>query len=126
MGSEKAERPVVRREALGEAVRALLPIEKLKRQSPRGAPFERELHEFLLTNFSGYTVSSGAISGHWANDLGHDEYGEHREYCVAMPSREGLRTLEIFLATLAHDLGEECILVQIGSEMVLVYRTDGA
>lgn len=122
--SERPPKPLprVRREGLGLAVRALLPTEKLKWRSARGPSYERELHDFLLTNFNGYTVSSGCISGHWADPSGNDEYGEHREYCVAIPSGEGIEALEVFLSTLAEELEEECILLEAGAEIRLVYR----
>lgn len=110
------------REVLGKAARTLLPIQKLKETSPRGVPFEKELHDFLFTNFNGYTVSSGSISGHWADDSGHDHYGEHRQYSVALPNEESIRSLEVFLATLAADLDEECIYFETAGEISLIYR----
>src|SRR6476660_3037431 len=99
--------PEVRRETLGFAVSVLLPLEKLKKRSPRGKPFEQEIHEFLATSFSGYTVASGNLSGHWKDDLENDHYGEHREYRVALPERSFSHTLEVFLAGLAHEMEEE-------------------
>jgi len=56
--------PKAKREILGEIAVTLLPVEKLKLASPRGVPFENEIHDFLVTHFNGYTVSSGSISGH--------------------------------------------------------------
>jgi hypothetical protein len=117
--------PAIKRETLGRVGSALLPIEKLKLESPRGALFERELHEFLLTNHNGYTVNSGTISGHWTDDAGKDHYGEHREYRVALPNADSVAAFEVFLATLAHDLGEECIYVEISGEIRLVYALAG-
>ena len=98
-----------------------MPIEKLKRESPRGKSFEVELHEFLLTSFNGYTVSSGNIAGHWKDDRGQDHYGEHREYRVALPAANFVPSLEVFLAGLAYEMQEECIYVEIGSEIILIY-----
>jgi hypothetical protein len=113
--------PRVRREALGFVAAVLLPIEKLKARSPRGRPFEQEIHEFLLTNFNGYTVASGNISGHWKDDSGRDHYGEHREYRVAMPNRTFSASLHVFLAGLGCEMEEECIYVEVASEIFLVY-----
>lgn len=113
--------PAVKRETLGRVAAALLPIEKLKTNSPRGLPFEREIHDFLVTNFNGYTVSSGNISGHWKDDTGHDHYGEHRQYKVAVAADESIHSLEVFLAELASDMGEECIYLEVGREIFLVY-----
>ena len=113
--------PKIKRESLGQVAAALLPIEKLKLRSPRGTPFEREIHDFLVTNFNGYTVSSGNISGHWKDDAGHDHYGEHRQYKVAVGAKEAVESFEVFLADIAADMEEECIYVEIGREINLVY-----
>jgi hypothetical protein len=118
--------PEIKRETLGQIAAALLPIEKLKNRSPRGTAFEKELHEFLLTNYNGYTVNSGTISGHWTDDAGKDHYGEHREYRVALPNADSVAAFEVFLATLAHDLGEECIYVEAAGEIRLIYATASA
>jgi len=100
----------------------LLPIEKLKQRSPRGIPFEHEIHDFLSTNLSGYTVASGNISGHWKDQAGVDYYGEHREYRVALPpSPTAQETLEVFLATLAHEMREACIYLEHRGESFLIY-----
>jgi len=115
--------PTVKRESLGRVAVALLPIEKLKLKSPRGTPFEREIHDFLVTNFNGYTVSSGNISGHWKDDTGHDHYGEHRQYKVALAAEESIRSFEVFLAEIAAEMREECIYMEIGREIFLIYST---
>ena len=99
----------LKRETLGQVAVVLLPIEKLKVKSPRGVPFEREIHDFLVTSFNGYTVSSGNISGHWKDDTGHDHYGEHRQYKVAVAAQEAIHCFEIFLAGIATEMQEECI-----------------
>ncbi|MGZ8899643.1 MAG: hypothetical protein ACXW3Z_06070 [Limisphaerales bacterium] len=116
--------PPVKRECLGQLAVALLPIEKLKIKSPRGVPFEREIHDFLVTNFNGYTVSSGNISGHWKDDHGHDHYGEHRQYKVAVAAQEGIASFEVFLSEIATEMREECIYVEIGREIFLVYAAN--
>ena len=116
--------PRVKRESLGQLAAALLPIEKLKLKSPRGVAFEREIHDFLVTNFNGYTVSSGNISGHWKDDHGHDHYGEHRQYKVALAGNESIQSFQVFLAEMARDIGEECIYVEIGREISLIYHSE--
>ena len=113
--------PAVKRESLGQVAVALLPIEKLKLKSPRGLPFEREIHDFLVTSFNGYTVSSGNISGHWKDNTGHDHYGEHRQYKVALGAQESVQSFEVFLAEIADEMGEECIYMEVGREIFLVY-----
>ena len=116
--------PKVKRESLGQLAVALLPIEKLKLKSPRDVPFELEIHDFLVANFNGYTVSSGNISGHWKDDAGHDHYGEHRQYKVAVAAPESLQSFEVFLADLAAEMKEECIYVEVGREILLVYASE--
>ncbi|HUS37284.1 MAG TPA: hypothetical protein VM680_18200 [Verrucomicrobiae bacterium] len=112
------------RESMGSVAAMLLPIDKLKKPSPRGVPFEREIHEFLSTNLNGYTVASGNISGYWKDNHGHEIYGEHREYRVALPpSQTARQTLEIFLGTLAHEMGEACIYLECGGEAFLIYAS---
>ena len=113
--------PPIKLESLGQVGVALLPIQKLKLKSPRGVPFEREIHDFLVTNFNGYTVSSGNISGHWKDDTGHDHYGEHRQYKVALGAQESIQSFEVFLAEIAAEMREECIYMEIGREIFLVY-----
>jgi hypothetical protein len=112
--------PRVKAVRLGKIAVVLLPIEKLKQRSPRDLPFEQEFHEFLFTNFSGYTVASGNISGHWSDDSGRDHYGEHRQYTVAVAAVEAIRVLEVFLATLAREMGEQCIYLEFGQEAFLI------
>jgi hypothetical protein len=110
------------RESMGPVAAMLLPIEKLKLLSPRGVPFEREIHEFLSTNLNGYTVASGNISGYWKDHHGREIYGEHREYRVALPpSATARQTLEIFLGTLAREMSETCIYVEHSGEAFLIY-----
>lgn len=115
--------PNVKRESLGQTAVALLPIEKLKLKSPRGVSFETEIHDFLVTNFNGYTVYSGNISGHWKDDAGHDHYGEHRQYKVATGAKESLQSFEVFFAEMAAEMREECIYMEIGREIYLVYAS---
>jgi hypothetical protein len=124
--SEPKPLPKVKCESLGEMAVTLLPLHKLKLPSPRGAPFEKEIHEFLVTNFNGYTVSSGSTSGHWKDDAGRDHYGEHRQYKVAISAAESRASLEVFLADLAREMGEECIYMEVGREILLIYRNEEA
>jgi hypothetical protein len=114
----------VKKEVLGPVGVALLPSEKIMLKSPRGESFEREIHQYLIARFNGYTVSSGNISGHWKDDQGRDHYGEHREYKVPLPTPGHVRGFQIFLANLAAEMGEECIYVEMGSEISLIYRAE--
>lgn len=112
----------LKREILGQIAVTLLPMEKLKLASPRGVPFENEIHDFLVAHFNGYTVSSGSISGHWKDDAGRDHYGEHRQYKVATGAGGSRESLEEFLAKLAREMGEECIYLEAGREILLIYQ----
>ena len=122
MKEEPKSLPAIKCDALGRKGTALLPLEKLKKNSPRGVSYEKEIHDFLLTNFNGYTVCSGNISGHWKDDSGKDHYGEHREYRVAIPTVEIEQFFRAYLAGLAAEIEEECIYLELGSELYLVYR----
>ena len=113
---------VVKKDVLGCLALALFPLEKLKHSSPGGKPFEQEIHHFLVRKFNGYTVSSGNISGHWKDDAGHDHYGEHRAYKVALPNDELRAAFEQFLARMAREMGEECIYAEINGEILLIYQ----
>lgn len=113
--------PKTKQERLGPIAAVLLPIEKLKDTSPHGRPYEREIHDYLVGHFNGYTVSSGNISGHWKDDSGRDHYGEHREYKVALPNKESATELQDYLAQLASEMGEECIYAEFGAEIFLIY-----
>ena len=68
----KEEKHKVKREVLGDLALALFPLEKLKHPTPRGESFEKEIHDFLVGKFNGYTVSSGNISGDWKDGTGKD------------------------------------------------------
>ena len=107
---------------MGAVATMLLPIEKLKKPSPRGVPFEKEIHDFLAITFNGYTVASGNISGHWKDNTARDHYGEHRQYRVALPpSPTARQSLETFLASLAHEMQENCIYLEYAGEAFLIY-----
>jgi hypothetical protein len=109
---------------MGSVAAMLLPIDKLKQPSPRGEPFEQEIHEFLSTTLNGYTVASGNISGHWKDNSGRDHYGEHRQYRVALPpSVTARKALDIFLGTLAREMNETCIYLEHAGEAFLIYAT---
>lgn len=113
--------PKVKAELLGQTGVLLLPVEKMSLKSPRGESFEHEVHDFLFTNFNGYTVASGNISGHWSDEKGRDHYGEHRQYKIALPNRDAIRSLEVFIATLARELKEECIYFELADAVYLIY-----
>jgi hypothetical protein len=107
-------------EGLGKVMNILLPSVKMKSFSPRGEVFEQEWHEFLLKHFSGYTVTSGSITGYWQRDGGREECNEHREYQIAVRPRDGRKILERYVANLARELGEESVYVTFDGEALLI------
>ena len=109
-------------ETLGCMAVALLPANKVRLASPRGKTFQEEIHEFLITNFTGYTVASGNISGWWKDAEGKELQGQHIEYKVALPNDPAaLGTLQAFLASLAFEMKEECLYLEIGSHASLIF-----
>lgn len=109
------------KESLGRLGILLLPSLKLKTVSPRGKIYEQEVHDFLVENFSGYTVASGNITGFWKDSQGRQHYGEHQEYRVGFLNEEKIPTLENFIAELAEELGEQSIFWATGEDTWLIY-----
>ena len=109
------------KESLGRLGVLLLPSLKMKSLSTRGKTYEQELHDFLVANFSGYTVASGNIAGFWKDSIGRQHYGEHMEYRVGFLSEEKIPLLENFISELARDLDEESIFWETGEDAWLIY-----
>ena len=105
---------------IGRVVNVLLPSIKMKSYSPRGCVFESELHSFLLTHFTGYTVTAGNITGYWKGTGSKEECNEHRQYEIAFSSIGKLTVLEKYLAHLAWELGEKTIYLTTGGRAVLI------
>ena len=92
----------------------------MKSYSPRGRLFESELHAFVLTHFTGYTVTAGNITGYWKGSGSKEECNEHRQYEIAFSSVEKLSVLENYLAHLAWELGEKTIYLTTAGRAVLI------
>jgi hypothetical protein len=105
---------------IGRVVNILLPSIKMKSYSPRGRLFESELHSFLLTHFTGYTVTAGSITGYWKGTGAMEECNEHRQYEIAFNSFDKLSILEKYLAHLAWELGEKTIYLTTAGRAVLI------
>ena len=105
---------------IGRVVNVLLPSIKMKSYSRRGCVFESELHSFLLTHFTGYTVTAGNITGYWKGTGSKEECNEHRQYEIAFSSIGKLSVLEKYLAHLAWELGEKTIYLTTGGRAVLI------
>lgn len=111
----------IRERRMGRVVRFLLPSLKLKQAGEGTRTREEQVHRFLTATFGGYTAASGNLFGYWKDDSGHEQYGEHREFTVALEDEGRLGELKDFLAGLARSIDEECIYVEVGGEAVLVY-----
>lgn len=105
---------------LGRVMNLLLPSIKMKSYSPRGVLFDRELHSFLLTHFTGYTVTSGNITGYWKRDGLEEECNEHREYQVAIHRPDQHAILEKYLAHLAWELNEDSVYLTFNGKAFLI------
>jgi hypothetical protein len=96
----------------------LLPSLKLKQRS-----LEEKVHEFLLEEFGGYTATAGNIYGYWKDESGNVDYGEHKEYKVALLDDTRLPALERFLADIGTEMNEKCIYLEAGKEARFVNAT---
>ncbi|MDB6036842.1 MAG: hypothetical protein JWM99_683 [Verrucomicrobiales bacterium] len=105
---------------LGRVMNILLPSIKMKSYSARGVLFERELHSFLLTHFTGYTVTSGNITGYWKDQGACEECNEHREYQVAIDQPRKQSVLEKYLEHLAWELNEKTVYLTFDGKARLI------
>jgi len=108
-------------EKLGIRAAFLLPSLKLKGMSASGATFEHEVHKFLIDSFDGYTAAAGNLFGYWKDRQGNDSYGEHRQFTVALMDDSKLPRLKDYLSDLAQRLDEECIYLETGQTIALIY-----
>ena len=110
-----------REQSLGQAVRFLLPSLKLKQPGRKSRTAEEDVHQFLIANFGGYTALAANHFGYWKDESSRDTYGEHREFTVALTSKEKLPELKGFLAEVSETLGEQCLYVEVAGEALLIY-----
>lgn len=109
-------------ESLGKRALFLIPSMKVfgMRDADSGHRMAKRIHDFLIANFTGFTMASGNICGYFEDN----EYDEHREYRVAIRDDAGgtkLRLLQEFLAGICAEIGEVCIYLEYGGEATLVY-----
>jgi hypothetical protein len=112
--------PLAHWKPIGIVVQVLLPSIKMKSHSRRGIPFERQFHDFLLSSFGGYTVTSGNITGYWLGSSIGEECNEHREYQIAIARPEHLVKLGDYLGRLARELNERTIFCTMHGEAFLI------
>ena len=106
---------------LGTRAAFLLPSLKLKDTAESGSPVEQKVHNFLMDNFDGYTAATGNLFGYWKDDKGEPSYGEHRLFTVALVEEAKLDTLKQFLSETARQMKEECIYLETGGSVTLIY-----
>lgn len=106
---------------LGKNVRFLLPSLKLKQPCSNNITVEQSVHDFLMTNFGGYTATAANLFGYWAEENGAFSYGEHREFTVALTGEEGLTELKQFLGDTTRTLQEKCLYVEVAGVASLLY-----
>lgn len=109
---------------LGKRAMFLIPSVKVynRKYSKTRQSLARTIHNFLMDTFHGYTCTSGNIFGFFQSEFG--EYDELREFRVALvDDKKGtkLRQLQEFLAQICADIGEECIYLEYGEKVTLVY-----
>lgn len=110
-----------REKSLGKNVRFLLPSLKLKQPADGGETVEARVHQFLLERFGGYTATAANLFGYWKEEDGRYDYGEHREFTVALPNDEGLDALKEFLGSTAKELNEYCVYLEVAGVAALIY-----
>ena len=110
-----------KKESLGRMAVFLIPVAKLKVKNSSGETVESRTHNFLISNFNGYTADIGHIFGFWRDSLGKEFFGEHKEYKVSFVGKERISDLENFLAKLAKEMDEQCIYFETGEDSWLIY-----
>ncbi len=95
-------------------------IPAMKINDPKNKSLAEGMHDFLITEFGGYTSERGNILGYWREKASTD-YTEHVKYIVAFKSKAKLRLLEKFIAELAKKLDEKAIYMETGNSSWLIY-----
>jgi len=111
-----------RAKILGTIVQVLLPSIKMKSRTDKGTVFEKEFHDFLISNFGGYTVASGNITGYWMRSLRQEECNEHREYQIAISGTADFEKLTEYLARLAAQIKEQTVFCTMGGTAFLIRK----
>ncbi len=114
----------MRVESLGRRALFLIPSIKVynRKYSKSRQSIASTVHNFLTATFGGYTCASGNIYGYFQSTF--VEYDELREFRVAFKEderRSKVPLLQEFLAKLCEDIGEECIYLECGEDVMLIY-----
>ncbi len=103
--------------SLGRPAVFYLPLDKLNKTL--NGDFQRRLESFLLENYGGFTKKEGNVSGAW-NGGSMIHYDNSIEYKVAFVGKEKIPRLEVELAKMAEELGEEAIYLETGEDSWLI------
>ncbi len=107
-----------KRSSLGTPSVFYLPAKKIN--SEKNSEVRRELHEFLLSKFGGYTTERGEIHGYWIDGTA-IEYDENVKYTVALGDASRIKVLELFVADVGKKLGEKAIYFETGKDSWLIH-----
>jgi hypothetical protein len=88
-----------------------------------GKTIEVLLHEFLRTKFGGFHVNPTPSTGVWVNTEEQVFFDNCLVYSVSFPGKERVPLLLVFLADLARQMNEECLLISAGQYDGLLYPT---
>ncbi len=105
---------------IGRAANFLIPNDKLDMQCGSRTLLGR-IEAFLSTNFSAYQITTSDIKGYWHNSFD----GVYTQFKVAFEGRERIGTLVEFLEAIACAISHECIYLEIGENVWLVYPEPG-
>ena len=107
-----------KRSSLGTPSVFYLPAKKIN--SEHNLAIRNELHEFLLSEFGGYTAERGDIHGYWIDGTS-IEYDENVKYTVALGDTSKIKVLELFVADIGRRLGEKAIYFETGKDSWLIH-----
>jgi hypothetical protein len=106
---------------LGRPAVFLIPIKKLKQRMENGKMVEKDLQEFLISNFGAYTSATIPGFGFWKDAKQAIIFDRCREYEVSFLGKKKIPTLIRKLAEIAEVIDEECIYLKTGQYSCLVY-----
>jgi len=118
------EHPSYRIVDIGRTASFLIPITKIHLPSKeKGKTIEASLHKFLRSTFGGFHVNSTPSTGVWVNAKKQVVFDNCMVYSVSFPGKKRIPLLLVFLADLARQMNEECLLISAGQYDGLLYPT---
>lgn len=118
------EHPSYRIVDIGRTASFFIPIAKINLPSKEeGKTIETVLHEFLRAKFGGFHMNPLPSAGVWVNATEQVFFDNCLVYSVSFPGKERIPMLLVFLADLARQMNEECLLISAGQYDALLYPT---